>query len=109
MAAFEEASKCPKCGFAGEVGKPKPIPRTRDRLVQLTCRSPGCRWENTSWTVQIRPDGSVPDPDPRPRPKQFPERKGGLVIANAMDVVEKELRDLEATTRPGGAEMGKRG
>lgn len=105
MATWEEASKCPKCGLTGEAGKVNFIRGSRDRLIQLTCMNKVCKWYNTSWPVQVRPDGSVPDADTRPREKEFPERMGGLIIHRSMEQLEREL---EASKEP-GAEIRRRG
>jgi hypothetical protein len=100
MATLEEARKCPKCQMSGTEGSTK---RIRDgKLVQFICKTMNCRWFETSWTVQVRADGSIPDPDVRPRFKDFPERVGNLEIARSMDYVS---RLLEAQQKPGGAEV----
>lgn len=104
MASFDEASKCPKCGLTGDQGRVNSVARSRDRLIQMTCKNVRCKWYESSWSVQVRPDGSVPDPDTRPRQKDFPERVGGFEIARSMERLEAEL---EASKNP-GAEIKRR-
>lgn len=64
---FEEARRCPKCGFSGDE-RLKTVPPRNARLPQGTyivhiyCVTPHCRWFNTPWTVQVNPDGTVPPP-----------------------------------------------
>jgi hypothetical protein len=102
MASFEEARACPKCAVPGTIGRSKSIPRSRDQLITLTCGNERCKWFNTNWAVQRRPDGSVPDPDPRGHIKEYPKTSpSGLVTANIQN-----LQDLlEAQRRAGGAEV----
>ena len=100
MASFDEARQCPKCKMPGEIGATKSIARSRDQLIQLTCKNKRCRWYNTSWTVQRRPDGSVPDPDTRERGKDFPPMNNGMIRANMQD-----LERLLKRQREGGAEV----
>jgi hypothetical protein len=80
---FEEASKCPRCGQPGEKGAEIPAPPGRGvpagaKLLTIWCRngnkafSEDCRWFNTSWLVQVNPDGSVPPPsDHKGEPKEY--------------------------------------
>jgi hypothetical protein len=102
MASFEEARACPKCAVSGEVNGARNIPRSRDRLMTIWCRNARCQWYNTSWVVQQRPDGSVPDPDPRGHIKDYPKTTpSGLIVGNM-----QQLEDLlEAQRREGGAEI----
>jgi hypothetical protein len=90
MASYEEARKCPKCEEPGEEGAVKPLDRRRGKLQQLWCRNPQCKWYNTSYTVQIRPDGSVPDPDTRPRTE-------GKVIMPSDEDIQRIQSNAQAT------------
>jgi hypothetical protein len=82
---WEEATACPKCGFTGEhVAKETTQVSIRDasgnrihgvtpgaRLHKIYCRNSRCSWLNTNWTVQVNPDGSIPDPNERRGPKKY--------------------------------------
>lgn len=64
---LEEATRCPKCGKPGEdrktlnVGGKNGLPiGTKVHLIYCTTKL--CRWYNTCWQVQVRPDGTIPDP-----------------------------------------------
>jgi hypothetical protein len=105
MATFEEARACPKCSVPGQVGRSRSIAKSRDQLVTITCVNERCTWYNTNWTVQRRPDGSVPDPDPRGHIKEFPKTTpSGVVQANMQD-----LQDLlDAQKKEGGTEIRRR-
>lgn len=109
MATFEEAQKCPKCSTPGEISAERSLPRSKDKLVTLICKNSTCKWFNTTYVVQRRPDGSVPDPDTRPRVKDFPAMHGGLQVAQDMrDVEELLLRQNEQMRQPGGGEINRR-
>lgn len=81
QSTWEEASRCPKCGEPGELGKTIPTPSELPRgtkLYEVYCRngdkvfSQDCKWFNTPWLVQVNPDGSVPAPsDHKGEPKQY--------------------------------------
>lgn len=98
MATWEEARRCPKCEEAGQEAGVRHLPRAQGRLVRLMCPNPKCKWFKTYWSVQVRPDGSVPDPDTRPRSE-------GTVILPSDEDVERIQRNAQATLegslRPG--------
>ncbi len=56
---YETARKCPRCGFYGE--ETSAVPGRRASTIHtFMCRTNNCRWENTSWIVQVKNDGSIP-------------------------------------------------
>lgn len=80
LTRYEEAKKCPKCGKPGEIRKSYPAPQssglkpgTEIRLCYCTTEKPfECPWYNTSWTIQVNPDGTVPPPrDHTFSPKEY--------------------------------------
>jgi hypothetical protein len=56
---FESAKICPRCNKPGEDMKQMPGPRGATIHV-VYCRTEGCRWEGTSWIIQVNRDGSIP-------------------------------------------------
>lgn len=99
---WEEAKACPKCGLTGEQSRSTTAIRpqagvTRGaRLVKFTCKNRRCKWYDTSWEVQINPDGTIPDPN-APREKQF--KKVDPALAEQMRQRAMSIQD--ATTRGG--------
>jgi hypothetical protein len=57
---LEEASHCPSCKFPGEANPREQNLGRRGKLITYTCRNERCDWCNTSWVVQVRPDGTIP-------------------------------------------------
>jgi hypothetical protein len=61
---FETASRCPKCDMPGEDVSTTPIKERGIRpgtvIHNIFCRNDQCKWYNTSWIVQVNPDGSIP-------------------------------------------------
>lgn len=77
---LEEARSCPQCEEPGrEIGK-KPVKSWDDRGFRIPGRTPGaqlhefmcmnsrCRWFETTYFVQINPDGTIP-------PANLPSRR----------------------------------
>lgn len=104
---WQEAITCPKCGLTGEM-----MPREskqvsiRDaagnrihgvtpgaKLHKIYCRNSRCRWFNTNWTVQVNPDGSIPDPEERRGPKQYQPLDQALAAQ-----MKTNFENLEAAT-----------
>jgi hypothetical protein len=110
-ATWADATKCPRCGFTGEhMPKESKQVGIRDssgnriqgvtpgaKLHKIYCRNSRCKWFNTNWTVQVNPDGSIPEPDAHRRPKQYSRPDPALAAA-----VQRNLENLEAATREGG-------
>jgi hypothetical protein len=64
---LNEAKRCPKCS---EPGKSVDVKQDRKgKLYVFGCENSRCRWYQTTWTVEVRPDGSIPEP--RQHVKQF--------------------------------------
>lgn len=95
MATLEEAKRCPKCDQPGQVGAPKDTLRPGTRVVVVTCKTEGCRWEGTGWPVQINPDGSIPDAAPEGTvrgDKQF-EIVNPLLADQRIAALENRIRE----------------
>lgn len=65
---WEEATRCPRCENSGKevsVNSPgnkitgKPDSRA-GKVFTIRCETELCRWFNTTWIVQVRPDGTIP-------------------------------------------------
>lgn len=78
MTTYEEAKRCPRCGemgeHASELDRSLSSPRGA-KLTQFFCRNNRCKWFNTSWAVQVNPDGTIP-PALLNREKRFPALPG---------------------------------
>lgn len=104
MTTLEEARRCPRCNELGEhVEKEDRYLRSGtargSKITNFYCRNSRCKWFNTSWTVQVRPDGTIPDALLY-RDKKFPELP--TWGQRSVDALEEQLR-LE--TQKGGAEV----
>lgn len=104
---LEEASRCPRCKepgkFDGERSLGAQSGATRGaKLKMFMCMNQRCRWYNTTWSVQVNADGTIP-PALLNRPKQFTALPddGGRVLRNLE-------RQLEMETRGGGGEVPNR-
>lgn len=88
--SFSEASRCPKCGHAGEIKLSRE--RVGHTMHVLTCKNSVCLWYETDWVVQQLSDGTVPVRPSRAeepqRPKSFPKLPGSA---------EKYLKTIEET------------
>ena len=110
-ATWDDAIQCPRCGLSGEhMPKEKKQIGIRDgagnriqgvtpgsRLEKIYCRNSRCKWFNTNWTVQVNPDGSIPEPDTHRRPRQY--TKPDAAFAAQM---KSRFDAIEAATREGG-------
>ena len=108
--SWEEAKVCPKCDMTGEVVlREKRAVKFRDaegrRIPGVTpgavihniyCRNSRCKWYNTSWQVQVNPDGTIPL-DERPREKQFP-----AVDQHLARQIQTNLENLQEATLHSG-------
>ena len=61
MTTWDEASKCPACGFSGKSMSKKPMGEG-SVMHTLYCTNTGCEEKTYPWYVQQRADGSIPDP-----------------------------------------------
>lgn len=107
MTTYEEARRCPRCSELGEHVEAedrtlKVGPSRGSRMIKIYCRNERCKWYNTAWTVQRRPDGTIPDALLH-RQKNFPE----LPTWGARSIETLE-RQLELETQAGGAELNGR-
>jgi hypothetical protein len=65
-------------------------------LVSLTCPREGCDYYEIGWTVQIRPDGTIPDKlEVGQREKQFASLPGGAARAQKVRDILAEQVELE--------------
>jgi len=69
MTTIDEAKRCPKCGNAGEESGNHRGPRG-SRVYTFICKNETCRWFDTGWLVQVKPDGTIPEREPGE--KEFP-------------------------------------
>lgn len=67
MATLEEAKKCPKCHEPGQEISARQLDRIKGKLLTFMCMTESCKWFKTTYVVQVKPDGTVPEPDTRPR------------------------------------------
>jgi hypothetical protein len=103
---YEQAKLCPRCKLPGEVVNKMPAPNKRPgtQVHVVTCRTSGCRWENTDWIIQVNADGSVPPPQNH--------RPGTGVFSGLRPTSDEESRILSSLqkqvaqeTKPGGGEV----
>lgn len=101
---WQEAIACPRCGLTGDEAtkerrqvRPQPGATKGATTHVFYCRNNRCRWFNTSWTVQVNPDGTIPDPNEY-RPKQFTDRYDPALAAQIKANIE---RLQEASLRSG--------
>jgi hypothetical protein len=91
---FDEARRCPKCDVLGADESQRPGPHG-SRLHVIRCRSPRCKWYNTTYIVQVDRDGTVAKPD-SDRQKFFPK------IPDRTDAINESMQRLYNQTRSGG-------
>jgi len=85
--SFEEVRICPRCKQTGRIDSERPR-RDGSKIVTIFCEVRSCRWFNTSWIIQIMPDGSIAEP--KGHDKFFPEIPDQT--DKVRDYVDKELR-----------------
>lgn len=89
-----------------------PSARPGTNVVNVFCRNPLCTWCDTSWVVQINPDGSIPDAAPAGvarGDKQYEVPRGHLLQAGVTDeIIEKVNREASGMSTPGAKELGGR-
>jgi hypothetical protein len=104
MTTFEEAKRCPKCELPGEDKSTTAAKNSEGKPVKvhmIFCRNSECPWFDTSWIVQVNPDGSIPEAYSQLGPKQFPKVSGEMET-KIRESIEAQVR---AETSPGGAEI----
>lgn len=97
---LEEASRCPRCEVPGRFNGERPLRSGDGKVKVFLCENARCRWYNTTWTVQVNANGTIPPPL-LTRDKQFrPLPKDG---GNVVRGLERQL-DLETG---GGGEVSR--
>jgi hypothetical protein len=91
---FEQARRCPICEHPGAQIDQRQGPRG-SKIHTIECRNTRCRWNNTTWIIQVHPDGTVqPATD---HTKNYPK------IPDHTDAVQKSMQVLyEQSLRKGG-------
>ena len=100
---YQEATRCPECKEPGNVRVKRPAPPQaglpRGTTVHVVyCENKRCEWFNTSWLVQVNPDGSIPVPrDHTGEPKLYQGFEEHAAMAQrVIDQVE-----ANSDTKPG--------
>jgi hypothetical protein len=87
----------------GEVVSKNPSTEKRGVVIHMIyCRTEGCRWQDTSWIVQVNADGSIPPPidhSKRPDTKNYPKLRGP--DSEEERVLNAIQRQIDAETKPG--------
>ncbi|SRR6266498_3320825 len=99
---YEAACRCPKCKLPGEVVSKVPAKgstRPGSTLHTVFCRNDKCVWHNTTWLVQVHPDGTVREYDHRGEPKVYEGFEGHDEAAERL--MASLQRQQEAETKPG--------
>lgn len=110
--SYEDASRCPRCDIPGDHTSSTPAKNSRGKPVSIHmfyCRNENCRWFNTSWIVQVNPDGTIPDPNSDRgvmHEKAFP--KMPAISGDEERIIKAVERQVAQETQPGGGEIGGR-
>jgi hypothetical protein len=100
MPTLEEAQRCPKCDKPGEIdGTGTQIPGSRNKRLYIFCRNELCRWYDTSWVVDVKPDGSVPEPQIHRNPTFYQDPSADRL---AREIEERLAAERDASLKPGG-------
>jgi len=102
QSTYEAATRCPRCQIPGEVVSKVPSGRPGTQIHNVFCRNEACVWYNTSWIVQVNPDGSVPPPTKHKRgdiDKLFPKLAGPP--EEEQRVIRSIERQVEREQQPG--------
>lgn len=98
---LEEASRCPRCEQAGKyVGERSLRDPRQGKLKVFSCENTRCKWYNTTWTIQVAPNGTIPPPtlEREKRFKKLPDDGG-----RTLETIERQLK---AETKA-GAELNR--
>lgn len=106
---FEEAKRCSKCGNPGEEGKTVPVVGGRvdrgTKVVYIWCRTVLCPWYNTTWPVQVEPNGTVYEHDHSADGKEFTMLKN--FDERSAQLEQSLTAQLAAETRGDGEVRGR--
>lgn len=92
---YDEARRCPKCTELGRDESEKPGPHG-SKLHIIRCLNQRCAWYDTTYVVQVNPDGTVPEANTN-RPKNFP-----ALPPRSDEAVERYNQSLLNQTLAGG-------
>lgn len=101
MPSLDEATRCPQCNEPGEDRQSVILELGQGTVHFYFCQNKPCEWYNTSWIVQILPDGTIPV---RPQGDRYPGDFADKVMTpdqTAMgrryleDVLKKDLRGTD--------------
>lgn len=90
---YEEATRCPKCGQPGNVRRKTAPPKGAGlkpgtMIHHVYCEHELCPWYDTTWMVQVNPDGSVPPPT---------NHRGSAKIYQGFENHDQMARDINAS------------
>jgi len=110
VTTLELAKACPKCKTPGMQMSQTPVStgpnsdiRPGTTAIIFKCMNGTCTWYETTWVVQVNPDGTVPIP--HRKDKQFPisetffERGKALVEATERQVAAETSEGAEVRIR----------
>lgn len=93
MTTFEEARRCPKCESPGADISQRRGP-LGSKLHVIECRNGRCKWNNTTWVVQVHADGTIQEETEHD--KIYPK------IPDRTDAVQASMQNLLDQTLSGG-------
>lgn len=82
MPTLEDAKDCPICNIPGKLAGTSPV-AGGSKVLTFLCQNERCRWFDTGWIVQVKPDGTIP------------ERKSGPKEFASLDVYQKAAAQAE--------------
>jgi hypothetical protein len=93
---FEEAKRCPKCQVPGMEVREQKLAENKGKVHFIECINPVCKWFQTSWMVQVRPDGTIPDmtKDTDTGERSFPKMSQEQIDMGRRVMEDIEQRDL---------------
>lgn len=97
--SFDEARRCPRCDEPGRGIRDFPGPGG-SRFHSIMCLNQRCRWHNTTYLIQVNPDGTIPPPT-TDRDKNFP-----ALPARDQELIDRQMDGiLNQQLSSGGGEV----